>query len=810
MSRNKLAWMMVLWLAIASTALSAPMSLGDVGMISVKAEGAMGNGVADDTAAINAAIQKARKAGKVLLFPEGTYLVSDTIQAIIPGEVTGEHQNGSPKVGGDTGDHPVALVGSTGGAKPVIKLKNSSAGFDRATSPKPVLYFQLFADEDDDGIFDPGEPSASANFFRCGIRNMKVEVGAGNPGAVALDFDGSQGCFVENFEADLTAGGYCGLSALIGQKGVLGNIKISGGQYGIKPGPTKYPAMNGIELINQTEAAIYQGGQQALQITGFRIVKAQAPAIITPKSNSDSAGHISLVDGTIEFSGATGGYAVDNTGGRTVVMRNVYVHRASQIVKSGSLPAIQGTADGWTKVEEYVAPCAGIGRNLVDGSTNTTEYKTIATGYNGTVPQDLVSRHLWNPADFPSADVILSKANAGDPDYAVVPISLRNGWDENPKKNESGGDISPDDPDATATIQQLIDNHRFVLIPKGKFMVSKPVELRENTVLQGINASLSALHTHIKWQPTSADYNRDADGDGFIDGDTAVIRTPDSATARPKMAWLNATFGTRDNHDWHTAFLWRSGEQSLIKSVDCKARKDVMDGGNPRADMIYSGNAGGRHYAVGAGNYCKTDHAQHRRVLVKKAPGSEAALCFYNLNAEDNLRKPQIAIQDSRNVVVYGSKNEDEPLIEWLNCDNCAHFGANGNCSIRFGKSGTPDADCNNVYAAGFGPKKPKGKALEEFFAGKASSVPKANPLGVFKRGNCDFSLFAIPADARASVSPDRFSAYHAAGESKDGLLLLSQDHWRHLGDSFLACLQRVSRFQFLEQGTGLNVDQAI
>lgn len=63
-------------------------SLGAGSFLNVKSLGAKGNGVSDDTAAINNAIRTA--AGRVIYFPHGTYIVLDTI-TIPPGtRIVGE------------------------------------------------------------------------------------------------------------------------------------------------------------------------------------------------------------------------------------------------------------------------------------------------------------------------------------------------------------------------------------------------------------------------------------------------------------------------------------------------------------------------------------------------------------------------------------------------------------------------------------------------------------------------------------------------------------------------------------------------
>src|ERR1017187_7032758 len=52
----------------------------DAGVINVKTEfGAKGDGLSDDTAAIRAAIQGPGVQVRVLYFPKGTYIVSDTL-----------------------------------------------------------------------------------------------------------------------------------------------------------------------------------------------------------------------------------------------------------------------------------------------------------------------------------------------------------------------------------------------------------------------------------------------------------------------------------------------------------------------------------------------------------------------------------------------------------------------------------------------------------------------------------------------------------------------------------------------------------
>ena len=130
----------------------------DSGVVDVKvAYGAKGDGVTDDTAALQRAITDEANGFKVLYFPNGTYLVSDKISQ-----------------GGDKRKAKARTLQGQSQAKTVIRLKDGSPGYDNAANPKPLL-----------SSFDGG---STGEAFHNQIFNLTFDIGAGNPGAIGAQF----------------------------------------------------------------------------------------------------------------------------------------------------------------------------------------------------------------------------------------------------------------------------------------------------------------------------------------------------------------------------------------------------------------------------------------------------------------------------------------------------------------------------------------------------------------------------------------------------------------------------------------------
>lgn len=127
-----------------------------IGWVNVKERyGAKGDGVTDDTKAIQAALLNRNEPylDRVsLYFPDGVYLVSDTL-----------------KYADGYYDCCVSIQGQSRSGT-IIRLKDSCEGYGTGTS-KPVLFTR-----------------AGNQSFHQNIRNITIDVGAGNPGAVAIDY----------------------------------------------------------------------------------------------------------------------------------------------------------------------------------------------------------------------------------------------------------------------------------------------------------------------------------------------------------------------------------------------------------------------------------------------------------------------------------------------------------------------------------------------------------------------------------------------------------------------------------------------
>ncbi len=173
-------------LAIASLSSAEPWHFippAGIGVANVKDYGAKGDGKTDDTEAIlkaiDANIDKSRyRSNPFIWFPDGTYLVSDSIEGRVFGK-PGERDAGKTWSAGWLS--MCILIGETREGV-VIKLKDSAPGF---TDPEKPKWLIATGSESDNRNNQSGGGNRA---FRHNIINLTVDVGDDNPGAIGIDF----------------------------------------------------------------------------------------------------------------------------------------------------------------------------------------------------------------------------------------------------------------------------------------------------------------------------------------------------------------------------------------------------------------------------------------------------------------------------------------------------------------------------------------------------------------------------------------------------------------------------------------------
>ncbi len=261
----------------------------DAGAIDVRDFGAKGDGVTDDTAALLAA---ATASGgdtgvewwhdRIVFLPAGTYLVSDTLVKRYP---NGRFASG------------LALIGE-GPGRTVIRLADRAPGFADRTRPRAVIMTtsKLIDTGGSRDYLGKGEGNDAYENF---VENLTVDVGAGNKGAVGIDFLANNLGAIRNVVVQAGEGsGAVGISArrsvpgpaLIASTAVRGfrtGLSLAGSQYGI--------TLFGVEFADQTETAVVNDGN-VLSAEGLRIVRPGRTAL----HNAAAGGLVTLVGSTID------------------------------------------------------------------------------------------------------------------------------------------------------------------------------------------------------------------------------------------------------------------------------------------------------------------------------------------------------------------------------------------------------------------------------------------------------------------------------------------------------------------------------
>jgi hypothetical protein len=243
-------------------------SLLPLGLVDVTAEPfrADPTGQTDATVPIRQAMEEARRRKAAVFFPTGVYLVSDTLEYCFDRAASRKGK-----------DSPCVLIGSRQGPdRPKLHLAPNAPGYQDVQRPKMVLHIWARSPQD----ADVAQPIISMNQI---VLNLDIEIGAGNPGAVAIHHDAAQGSGIEDVTIQL-GDGLAGVVGLQAGGGGTHNVTVIGGSYGIDASDCRAtaPTVSGVTLIGQRISALRYNGLETLSLVGAHIVgpaEAKGPAI---------------------------------------------------------------------------------------------------------------------------------------------------------------------------------------------------------------------------------------------------------------------------------------------------------------------------------------------------------------------------------------------------------------------------------------------------------------------------------------------------------------------------------------------------
>jgi len=395
---------------------------------SVRDFGAKGNGIADDTAAIQAAIDYQRgaryeKKPAVVYLPAGTYRISDTL---ILWKFT--HLVGNPH------------------APPTIVLGANSPGFGDPKRKKPALVTT------NGWNVDPKSRNWSANTDELGgsanntfytqIHHISVRIEPGNPGAVGILWRVAQATSIRDVTIDagdasvgLDIGGgtdYAAFEMPPSQSGggVITDTRIRGGRVGVRCWGSQW-LFRSVHLSGQKQLGVYVHNCWNFNFIDLQVEKTPLGMRI------EKSMVVILLDS--RFAGITGGRAI-STDGSPCYLERVACDRVAAVLDD----VLPGNPKGLTRVPAWFQ-----GRGVVDSE----RIDAGATQPLRDKPLPLRPRPLFH--DGPIVNVFDTGA---------------------------AGDGRADD---TQAIQKAIDTARTVFLPFGRYKVSDTIRLRRDTRLVG-------------------------------------------------------------------------------------------------------------------------------------------------------------------------------------------------------------------------------------------------------------------------------------------------------------------------------------
>jgi len=296
----------------------------EAGAINVKEQyGAKGDGVTDDTDALQRAIFEKKGKNALLYFANGTYLVSRTLF------VGGTEYSAEPiRSKAHSSDRFLNLQGQSE-AGVIIKLKDSCPGFEDPQKPK--VMFSLY-----DG-------QGTGDVMHTYVRNMTFDIGKGNPGAAGLRYlSNNTGAIyhVTIKSSDPKKVGSIGLDLRQGQQGpeLIRDVTVDGFDRGVQTSDTFALVFERLTLKNQNEVGFLNPNGR-LTIRGLTSMN-KVPVI---KSGGDP---FTLIEGNFQGGSATES-AIITTGRKNYVRDLKQTGYGAMIEDAEKKKVVAATVDEW-------------------------------------------------------------------------------------------------------------------------------------------------------------------------------------------------------------------------------------------------------------------------------------------------------------------------------------------------------------------------------------------------------------------------------------------------------------------------------
>ena len=434
---------------------------------------AAGDGVTDDSLALQAALDDAYANRMAVLLPAGrTFLLARQLLAV--------QRTGLPP----NRERGYQLIGARGPTPPVLRVPDHA---DPAAFPsipgggRPAVLFALNRS---------GIANDSPSHYSAMLRNIDIDLGD-NPTLSGVSMSGAQLCSIEDVRIrgkSFTAG----IVGLPGSGGYTSNIHVTGGQFAVWQQQYRpNPSITGLVAINQSVAAVLvENARGPLVLSGFviRSSLASVKAGVIANRSKGADGSLSLEDGLVVLDGAACGAPAVSTSGPDIAIKDLFVKTnvavafGHGVLLASTATSIKSIPSWWFSAASSIAYSKGANVSA-EAAAKGFPRLSLPAAPPSSPPDDatIATQHSWT-AEY--AQSLLWSSDSSVMLDAVRDCGATPNW-----VNDSDDDGAA----IAACLAIAVDHGQGVYVPRGEFLLWSPLVLKPGQKLTGAGKHCATL-----------------------------------------------------------------------------------------------------------------------------------------------------------------------------------------------------------------------------------------------------------------------------------------------------------------------------